>query len=190
MKMNRFFISTLVATGLMSSGAMAADGTITFTGSVTASACTTVVGAGQTGGSMSSGSATVSLPNVPSDIFTAQGVYAGHTAFSIELAGCEATGALQNVRALFTTASPAVEDNFVMANTAASGAANVGVAILTPSGTQIDLNNGALVDPGAALPTGAASGMTLNYIAAYKSLSASVGQGDVTGVADYVISYF
>lgn len=51
MKANRLFISALVSSALMSAGAMAADGTINFSGSITASACETILGAVQDGNS-------------------------------------------------------------------------------------------------------------------------------------------
>ena len=105
--MKKTLLTTAIFTALLSANASAADGTINFTGNVTASACTTIVGAGPSGGSMGN-PATVALPNVTTTTLNAAvGTYAGHTPFSISLTGCEATAALQNVRAIFTTASPA-----------------------------------------------------------------------------------
>ncbi|EAV6135728.1 type 1 fimbrial protein [Salmonella enterica] len=190
MKFNRLLLSALISSAMVISvSANAADGTITFNGNVTASACTSIVGAGPTGGTMTQ-PATVTLPNVASETLNGSaGTLTGHTAFSIELNGCEATVQLNNVRALFTTTTAAAGDSYIMGNTAVSGAGDVGIAILTPAGVQIDLNGGANADPGETLP--ATSGnVTLNYLAAYKSLSTSVTAGPVTGVADYVISYF
>ncbi|WP_228723201.1 fimbrial protein [Limnobaculum xujianqingii] len=80
-----------------------------------------------------------------------------------------------------------------MANTAAATpATNVAVAIMQQNGTtQIDLNGGTATDPGAALPVAGSTGpLNLQYKAAYKSLNTSVTAGNVTGVADFVISYF
>lgn len=191
MKMNRLLASVAVASALLSAGAMAADGTITFNGNVTASACTALTGV-SVGGSTPTVNATVTLPNVPAPALNlAAGTYLGHTSFNIQLTGCEAVGALANVRTVFDTAAPAATDNHVMGNTAALGAADVGVAILTTGGTQIDLNGGAVLDPGAALPPAASPGpIVLNYVAAYKSLSTAVTAGPVTGTANYTISYF
>ncbi|MXF47862.1 hypothetical protein GR294_15175 [Raoultella sp. Lac2] len=185
-------ISAFVIVGGLSANANAADGTINFNGTVTASACTTLVGAAPAGGSAGL-TATVNLPPVSADTLNAAaGTYAGHTAFTIQLTGCQAAGSLNSVRATFSTASPAAGDNTVMGNTAPSGAADVAVAILTAQSTPIHLNGGTLLDPGAALPAaaGAPGPITLNYLAAYKSLSTAVTPGPVTGVADYVISYF
>lgn len=189
MVVNKSLLAASLCMTLFSLDAAAADGTINFTGNVTTSACTTIVGAGTTGGAMSN-PATVALPNVTDTTLNAAvGTYAGHTPFSISLTGCEATAALQNVRAIFTTPSPASGDNFVMGNTAAGGAQNVAVAILSSGGSQIDLNGGPNTDTGQALP--ASSGpVTLNYQAAYKSLTTGVTAGAVAGTAEYIISYF
>ncbi|MFH2256075.1 fimbrial protein [Enterobacter sp. KE9933] len=190
MKLRSFVSSAIVASTLLSSAAMAADGTITFTGLVTASACTAVAGV-STGGAPSK-SATIVLPNVSTTAFSGLGDYTGYTQFNIQLTGCQAASGLNNVRALFDSANTALAqgDGNVMANTAPSGAANVGVAILTPGMVQIDLNGGTSKDPGDTLP--ATSGnVTLNYLAAYKALAATgITAGPVTGVANYTISYF
>ncbi|QIU88423.1 fimbrial protein [Yokenella regensburgei] len=183
--------ASVILTGL-SANVIAADGTITFQGTVTSSACTTIIGATPAGGTAST-TTIVNLPPVSADTLNATaGTYAGQTAFSIQLTGCKAAGSLSSVRATFTTARPAVGDNTVMSNTAPSGAGNVAVAILTPQSVPIHLNGGTLIDPGETLPDagGAAGPVTLNYVAAYKSLSTSVSPGPVTGIADYVISYF
>jgi major type 1 subunit fimbrin (pilin) len=193
MKRNTLYkalISAFVIVGGLSANANAADGTINFQGTVTSSACTTIVGAAPAGGTAGS-TTTVNLPPVSADTLNAlAGTYAGHTAFTIQLTGCQAAGSLNSVRATFSTASPAAGDNTVMGNTAPSGAADVAVAILTAQSAPVHLNGGTLLDPGAALPTAAAGPVTLIYLAAYKSLSTAVTPGPVTGIADYVISYF
>lgn len=194
MKMQKYLLATAVTLALGSTAVQAADGTITFNGTVTASACTAI--ASVTADSVATGtpiSATLTLPPVTDETLKANaGTYAGQTPFSIQLTGCEATVALNNVRALFTTAN-ATSDGYAMANTATiSPASDVAVAIMQTDGTsQIDLNGGPNRDPGAALPTAGSQGpVTLNYLAAYKSLSTAVTPGNVTGAADFVISYF
>lgn len=194
MKLKTSVLAAGIAVSLAAPLAQAADGTITFNGTLTASACTTVVGVvGLNTGSTSGKNATIKLPELPTSALATPGMYAGQTGFDISLQGCQATTELNNVRTLFTAASTPSDDNYVMANTAATGAENVGVAILTTSGTQIDLNGGANQDPGAPLPplTGTASDVTLHYQAAYKALTGgTVTAGPVTGVADYTISYY
>ncbi|MFK3705522.1 fimbrial protein [Klebsiella sp. NPDC088457] len=183
-------ISAAVALAGISMNASAVDGTITFQGTVTSSACTTHVGVAPAGGTPGH-TTIVNLPPVSADTLNnASGTYAGHTAFTIQLTGCQAAGGLNSIRATFTTGSPAVGDSTVMRNTTSGGAADVAVAILTSQSAPIHLNGGTQIDPGVALPTGSAGAVTLNYLAAYKSLSTAVTSGPVTGVADYVISYF
>lgn len=195
MKLNKSLLALMAALALGNTAVHAADGTITFNGVVTASACTAITSV--TADSVATGSpinATLTLPNVTATTLNAAaGTYAGQTPFSIQLAGCEATAALNNVRAVFTSSSSPAGDAYVMANVAGtSPAADVAVAIMQPNGiTQIDLNGGPAKDPGLALPPiGSAAPLTLNYKAAYKSLSTSVTAGNVQGVADFVISYF
>ncbi|EMM6762304.1 type 1 fimbrial protein [Pluralibacter gergoviae] len=173
--------------------ANAADGTITFNGTVTDSACsaTTSVMADklESGPSVS---ATLTLPPVTAATLSAKaGTYVGQTPFSILLTGCEAVAGLNIVRVLFTTASSPSNDANVMANIAmTSPASDVAIAIMREDGTtQVDLNGGTNVDPGTALPESEGP-ITLNYKAAYKSLSTNVQPGNITGVADFVISYF
>lgn len=190
--MNKYLLASVIALSVSSGIAQAADGTITFNGLVTSSACTAI--ASVTADSVATGtpaSATLTLPNVTaSTLNAAAGTFAGQTPFSIQLTGCEATVALSNVRALFTTTSAT---GGAITNTAAAPvAANVAIAILQQNGTtQIDVNGGSARDPGVALPASGSPGpVTLNYKAAYKSLSTGVTSGNVTGVADFVISYF
>ncbi|MBK5142613.1 type 1 fimbrial protein [Budviciaceae bacterium BWR-B9] len=198
MKLNKYLLATVVATALSSAAVQAADGTITFNGTVTDSACTAI--ASVTADTVATGtpiSATLTLPPVTTTTLNAAtGTYAGQTPFSIQLTGCEAATGLSNVRALFTTSNTPSGDAHVMANTAATTpATNVAVAIMQQNGTtQIDLNGGmggTATDPGAALPVAGSPGpLNLHYKAAYKSLNQSVTAGNVTGVADFVISYF
>lgn len=196
MKFTKYLLVTAITAALGSTAVQAADGTITFNGTVTNSACSasfSVAADTTVSGTFGTPLTTpvLTLPAVTADTLNAAaGTYAGHKAFSIQLTGCAAVAGLSNVRTLFTTASSPAGHPHVMANTAATTpATNVALAILQTSGTQIDLNGGAATDPGATLPS-TAGPLTLNYQAAYKSLSTGVTAGSVTGVADFVISYF
>lgn len=193
MEFKTYFLAGIATLLIGPSMANAADGTITFNGMVTASACTAIAGV-SANGSAPTKNAIVTLPNVTASTLNNGGIgtYTGQTAFNIQLTGCQAISTLNNVRANFSTANTPAGDNYVMGNTAAGGSADVAVAILTPGGTQIDLNGSTAADPGAALPlaSGPAGPIVLSYMAAYKPLTASVTAGPVTGVADYVISYY
>lgn len=192
-KINKYFLLTVFTTVLGTSAAQAADGTITINGSVTNSACTAI--ASVTADTVMSGpspiNSTLTLPPVTADTLNmAPGTYVGQTPFSIQLTGCSAAMELNNIRAVFTSVSSPKNDPYVMANRAVDGAANVAIAIMQPNGvTQIDLNGGPASDPGHSLPV-TAGPLTLNYMAAYKSLSSGVTAGSVTGVADFIIHYF
>ncbi|TCW17672.1 major type 1 subunit fimbrin (pilin) [Raoultella sp. BIGb0138] len=184
------FISASIILAGFSLNAAAADGSIRFDGHIMENICTTIIAAP---GSGTPGSATVvNLPSVTDEMLnSAVGTYAGHTAFTIQLT-CYRNHVIGNVRTSFTTSTPAADDNTVMGNIAPSGSADVAVAILTPENTPVHLNGGTFLDPGASLSQATPSGttITLNYQAAYKSLSTTVTPGPVTAVADYVISYF
>ncbi|MFB2659002.1 fimbrial protein [Shewanella xiamenensis] len=197
MKVNKSFLALAVVVGFSGSTvhAQAADGTINFTGLVVAGACTAVANVNANGTIVAgtNPTATLNLPTVNANALNvAAGTYAGQTPFSIELSNCQQATGLNNVRAEFTSASTPAGDNHVMANTAtgASVAGDVAVAIMQRNGTtQIDLHNGPAKDVGAALPATAAN-LTLEYKAAYKSLTTSVTPGNVAATADFVISYF
>lgn len=196
MTFNKYILASAIVAALSSTAVNAADGTITFNGTVTVSACTAI--ASVTADSVVNGpvpNATLTLSPVTTTTLNAvAGTYAGHKPFSIKLTGCEVAANLNNVKALFTTTNTPVGDAHVMGNVAATTPADgVAVAILQQNGTtQVDLNGGPNTDPGMALPVSGTPGpVTLNYIAAYKSLSiGGVTAGNVTGVADFVISYF
>ncbi|OAT17132.1 fimbrial adhesion protein [Buttiauxella gaviniae ATCC 51604] len=188
--MKKYLLAGVVSVILGTSLANAADGTITFNGMVTASACTAITGVSANGAAPSA-NANVSLPNITDSTLNAltPGSYIGQTGFSILLTGCQAAAPLGNVRTAFTAAVSPASDPYVMGNTAVGGDTNVAVAILTPGGAQVDLNGGSHQDPGAVLP--ATSGpITLSYMAAYKPLTNTVLAGPVTGTAEYIISYY
>lgn len=196
MKANRLFISALVSSALMSAGAMAADGTINFSGSITASACETIVGAVQDGNSTPSLTATVNLLSATSDAFATVGSIVNKTPFSIQLSGCAASTGAENVRALFSGTAPVAGEPNLLANT--GGATNVGIVILNSAGTsEISLNQSnpspddttINLDEGAAMPS-TSGDVTLRYQAAYKASALPVGEGTVTSQATYVINYF
>jgi len=189
MKLQPLFAPLTVVSALLSAGVMAADGSISFTGEVTASACR-VLGAGQVG-SLISTSTNISLPGVSLEALNAVGEYAGHTSFKILLAGCQTQAGLSNVYTTFTTTSPAEMDGNVMANTeTTSPATGIGLAILDATFSQIDLNGGARRDIDHPLPaTDSSIVMELNYAVAYKVLALPVTAGGVRGQVNYTISY-
>lgn len=188
MKLQSLIASLAVVLSLLSAGVMAADGSISYTGEVAASACR-VLGAGS--GNFISTNATVNLPNVSVGALNAIGEYDGHTSFKILLAGCKTQAGLSNVYTAFSTTSPAATDSNVMANTeTTSPAQGIGLAILDSTFSQIDLNGGPRRDRDYPLPTTESSlVMELNYAVAYKVLALPVTAGGVRGQVNYTISY-
>ncbi|HCB1499198.1 major type 1 subunit fimbrin (pilin) [Klebsiella oxytoca] len=170
--------------------AHAADGTITFNGSVTASTCV-VAGAAQTGQSHTT-AATIRLPTLPASVFDSGASVAGTTNFDILLTGCLATATQQNVRTLFTTPD-SVENGVIVAgaNGSDTAATNIGVILQTENGTTIDVNGGANQDPGVALPS-TAGDVTMKYQVSYSVVNtgAPVTAGAVYNTINYEISYF
>jgi len=89
--MKKYLLAGVVSVILGTSLANAADGTITFNGMVTASACTAITGVSANGAAPSA-NANVSLPNITDSTLNAltPGSYIGQTGFSILLTGCQA----------------------------------------------------------------------------------------------------
>lgn len=170
--------------------AQAADGTITFNGTITASTCV-VAGAAQTGQSHTTAT-TITLPTLPTSAFDSGTTIAGTTNFEILLTGCLATTSQQNVRTLFTTADTVSNGVIVAgANGNSVAAGNIGVILQTEKGTTIDVNGGTNLDPGAALPT-TTGDVTMKYQASYSVVNSGspVTAGAVYNTINYEISYF
>lgn len=169
--------SIALAIGLSSSSAMASDGTVTINGSVVAAACTV---------DPLSKSIIVTLPVITPASLGAVGDLAGRTRFEIKLTGCT-TGNYSNV---LTSFSGPYDDavNGVLRNTASGTAAtNLGVRLLKPDDTKIDISAGSA----GAIATPIVDGeMTLKFMAAYeKTLSNAVTEGDVQAIANFDIGY-
>jgi len=128
---------TLIVLGLSPIASFAADGDITFTGKVTASACSLK---GFNG--MASTSSLMSLASVSPDSFSGAGGYAGMKDFTIDLQDCDIT-TMKNARVSFS-GTPDIVDNEILKNTETNGPAEgVGIAILENDGaTLVDINGG------------------------------------------------
>ncbi|HAU5634540.1 fimbrial protein [Citrobacter amalonaticus] len=201
MKFKNALLPATIAALLFSTNALASTGVINFTGNVIASPCDVDITLTTPAQSYSSTNgfltAQLTLPDVTPASFPASGSYAGRTPFSIALTNCLA-GAVSptTVYTRFTSGLTASGDPAVLRNTDSSGATDVGIAILQSNGTaQIDINSdhqsSGAYDPGQPLPdsSGSAGDVTLNYVAAYKSLAASVGTGVVAAQTSFEIAY-
>jgi len=178
MKSNLLTAMAIGALATLSQPAFAVDGTITFTGAISANTCT--INGNDTGNK----DFTVLMPPVGVDALTTQGQTAGDTPFNILLTAC--TPDSGTVHVLF---EPGASANAATGNlTAAAGsAANVEVRILNEDETPINvtLADGAQNSQSVALDSGTA---TLKYVAQYFALG-QAGAGAVNASAKYTIIY-
>lgn len=177
--MNKFSLASALAIALFAApAAQAADGTIEFTGAVTAITCK--INAGQNDFS-------VTLPTVSTSALSAEGQVAGRTPFKIEVSDCQ--GQANTVSAFFEadeSVNPATSRLFVDAN-GGLGAKKVEVALLNDRhekilvGASADKQNSQTVD----LSSGNA---TLNYYAQYEATGVAEA-GEVKTRVRYTMSY-
>lgn len=175
----KFFAMTLMCAllGVASIGAHASDGTITFTGNVTAQTCT-ISGNGGTA------SFTVALPTVSASSLAAAGATAGRTPFNIALSNCaQGSG---NVHTFFEQ-GPTIDATTgnLLVNT--GGATNVEIQLQNANLTNIALNQPDSTQNSASMSisTGTA---TLNYFAQYIATGKATA-GAANSSVMYTMSY-
>lgn len=177
-------ISTLVLGLGISAGAMAADGTITFNGTVLATTCNITIAGGTAAATAATG--TVNLPIVPASVFTAAGDTSFGTAFTIGLSGCNAS--LNGKTAAFHHfAGTSIKPDGRLNNTGT--ATNMAIALYSGtglSGTFINLNS-ALNTPTQTV-TGAAA--TFPLFATYSPTATPVVAGTVVSNVDFFLNYY
>lgn len=157
--------------------AHASDGTITFTGSLTATTCTVGLNNGPATG-------TVTLPTVSTNVLKASGDVAGATNFTLNLSGCAPSS---TVKAYFE-AGPTVDT--VTGNLINNGAAsNVEVQLVTDGGLPIAIgNSGQATSTGATITFPGTTSGTLNYVARYYAKGVTTA-GSVTSSVTYSLTY-
>lgn len=169
-------VTVVAALGLASIGAHAADGTITFTGNVTAQTCTI------NGGTPDF---TVALPTVTATTLGTAGATAGRTPFSISLTGCAETGG--NVHTFFEQ-GPTVDSSTGNLVLDAGGASNVEIQLLNQAdGSVIALNQADAQQNSTAVAIASGSA-TLNYNAQYVATGAAT-PGAANSSVMYTMSY-
>lgn len=153
--------------------AQAADGTITFTGSIVATSCVI------TGG----GNLTVTMPPVDASALSTAGKTATPTQFNIAMTGCPATTSLH---ALFEIGTNVDTTTGNLKNTGT--ATNVQISLLNSALAAINIatqaNNGA----GTGLTTTTAGAYTLSYYAQYIA-TGTAGAGTVASSVTYSLVY-
>lgn len=179
--MSKRLLSAALITGLSvaafaPNAAHAVDGTITFSGKISANTCT--VGSSVNGVAGAS-SFTVTLPTVNAAALGSANTVAGTTPFAIALTSCSA--GMTSVKAYFEPTS-AINGSGRLA----SGVAGVDLQLLNDSGTAINLNTQANATSATVVSTKA----TLNYsVQYYNNGAGSVGTGLVSVPLSYSIVY-
>lgn len=179
MKIN---LLTLVALSVIPLSSFAADGDITFTGTVKASACSLQ---GFNGGEGKS--ALMQLSSVTPSSFSSAGGYAGMKDFTIDLKECDTT-TMKNARVSFS-GTPDLVDNSILKNIQENNAAQgVGIAILENDGSTVIDINGGVPSKSQALTQG---NTELEFKVAYKANTSTpaVSSGDVKAKTFIDIAY-
>ena len=197
--MNKLIKRAMIAAGITTAMGLplagdASDGTITFTGAVTASTCTIRVNGGS-----NAGTATVTLPTVDTAALTGSSpkTTAAGTFFSIGVSGCVAqadigigTPAAPTHVAIYFEAGPTVDQaTGALINTTGSGYSNVEVKLYNASGSTVV---GTQIMPGTGTnqPTNLtiASGGTQWFYAGYSTTGAAAS-GATAGAVSTQVTY-
>lgn len=195
--MKKTLISAVLAAtfGLVAMQASAADGTLTFNGTITDTTCT-VKGGGAASGQ---GAITVQLPTVSTTSLSKDGATAGDTAFSLILT-CSGGSPAGKTAALWieTSQTPLLDTATGALKNQAGGASNVEVQMVNPANSQpilLNINNfvtnGATVIAGSNQPAATIAGTTatLNYLGRYLAKGGAASAGAVTTMLTYSMQY-
>lgn len=177
-----FKFAAVVAAGVLSQGAFAADGTINFTGEITTQACSV---------SPNSQNMIVPLGKLSTNAFGGSpasiGAKSTPAKFTIDLLGCDTT-TLKNASVSFAgTGDLDSPTKLRLANAGQVGVASasgVAIEIGDSTGTKIDLNTGKSGD--YILGQGDNS---LKFQAAYIATKTVVAAGPANAVAQFTIAY-
>lgn len=165
-------ISTFISV-LSLNNAYAADGMISFTGKITATACKV----------NTSGGNSVPMGSISTTAFApGAGVTAAAKAFNIVLKECPSDSTTVNVR--FDGTRDTSNSNILALTPGTDVASNVGIALYESDGsTLIPLN------ADSAQKTLVSGDNTLPYVAKYMSTASTVGAGKADAVAYFTIIY-
>ncbi|MGU3780294.1 fimbrial protein [Burkholderia metallica] len=186
-------ISALLATaGLtLASGAHAADGTITFTGNVTAATCKIDgVNAGLTSNKA------VSMPTVSSGSLNVKGAVAGRTAFGFKLTGCavdtaESKGNPTKVQVAFENATNVTADGKLALDKGTGDvpeAKNVVLQILNDKQDAIVVGANSTDQNSQVVEIAEDGSAQLNFFAEYLATGQAVG-GSANSKVQYSVVY-
>lgn len=164
-----------MAAMFLAPGARAADGTITFQGTITDVTCTVTV-------SSQSKNATITLPTVSATTLASAGSRAGTTPFTIALSGCSGT-TLNQARTRFEVGTRVDVATGRLTN--AGTATNVNLELLASDQTVISLGASSPYDVPVSIASNAGS---LQYYARYYATGVA-GAGTVSTSVEYTIVY-
>ncbi|QCP51171.1 type 1 fimbrial protein [Trinickia violacea] len=183
LKFNRIAQTLAALTAVASApAAMAADGTITFTGTLNATTCTITAGGGGTG----TKNIAVEMPTVSASSLSASGDTAGLKPFSIKLSGC--TGDATSVATHFENSGKVDQTtNRLKLDTGTGAAENVQIELLNKDRSQIKIaaTSGNQESQKVALTGG---GAQLDYHARYVATGVAKAGSVNTSIA-YSLEY-
>ncbi|HFO7006628.1 TPA: fimbrial protein [Escherichia coli] len=158
---------------LVAGNAVANDGTIHFTGSITDQTCTVDSG---------SQNLNVDLGNVGQTALNgAAGMKASPMRFTLNLSGCPDTVTGANVK--FDGTSDGVNQNLLALDSGTGIATGVGIEIADKNGAVIPLHTASMDYPLAA------GSNTLDFVARYVSTGTAVTTGTANGTSQFTINY-
>lgn len=169
-------LALFVAAIGLSTAALAADGTVNFTGKVTAQTCTVADG---------SKDKTVTLPTVPTSALASSGTTAGDTAFTLQLTDCSAG----DVYTYFLPGANVLANGNLKNTAGTSAATNVEIALYNADNSKILLGQPAASQN--SKPVNLSAGgqdASMNYVAKYFATGVSTA-GDVASSVDFNIAY-
>jgi major type 1 subunit fimbrin (pilin) len=179
------FVAAVGATALLSMKAHAADGTITFTGTVSDTTCSIN---GVTSGNPAD--IAVTLPPVPAGALASAGATAGTTnsgAIQMQLTGCSGTATKAVAR--FENGSTVDQSNgYLLNQSSVTPAQNVEIRLLNASMQPINILTGANNDISANGATITGGAVTLKYFAQYFA-TGKAQAGGVTSSVQYTMQY-
>lgn len=180
--MKKYIFAVAAAASLCSASALAVDGTVNFTGKILTSGCTLSDSGGQT--------QAVALPEISKNAFTAADATASEKPFTLKFTGCPSN---QQPKITMRSANVVSGKPTVLANTATTGATNVGIIVEntgsggTTGGAQIEFNK--FADAGTFNLSATETTFSANYIARYYALTATPGEGAVAATVTLEVSY-
>jgi major type 1 subunit fimbrin (pilin) len=170
----------IAAAAIAAQEASAADGTITFNGSVTAQTCTI------NGNGTGAKDFTVTLPAVSTSALPADGATAGRTPFTIALTNC--TPASGNVHTFFEPGST-TDATTGRLKVNAGGANNVQIGLLNSDFTDIKAGFADASQNSKSTPISGSGAATLPYYAQYVATGGAATAGAANSSVMYTLVY-